>query len=42
VGGIGLALLGGVISVFVPMQIFQWLDWRRVRPILAWLVRVED
>jgi hypothetical protein len=39
---LGLALHGGVISVFVPMQIFQWLDWRRVRPILARLMRVED
>jgi hypothetical protein len=42
IGSIGLALLQGVIVVLVPMQIFQWLVWRWIRPILAGLVRVED
>jgi hypothetical protein len=42
VGAIGLDVLGGAISFFIPMQIFQWLVWQQIRPILAGLVRVED
>jgi hypothetical protein len=36
-----LALGQGVVSVFVPMQLFQWLAWRRLRPILAGLPRAN-
>jgi hypothetical protein len=42
VGRIALSLFEGVIVVLVPMQIFQWLFWRRIRPMLAGLTRVED